>query len=189
MCTSDARVSRVYARDEFPYIAVRLERKSVSYCACVRVFACARARVRVCVCVCIWCAHANKHNRSSSSRLLVADALLFISRKYQTAAPVVDARATQLFVARRLTTVFRIGRNTRNDGRYCHNGSPTAATTAVLLAVEQPSEHSDFRVRQPLGERFAGGLRSGRRGTMHERAQSRLVRLQSLFRDAVKSTL
>lgn len=59
---------------------------------------------------------------------------------------------------------------------------PTAAAATVLLAVEQPSEHVDFGVRQPAGERVAGGLRPGRRGTVHERAQSRPVRLQPLFR-------
>lgn len=54
--------------------------------------------------------------------------------------------------------------------------------------MEQPPEHVDFGVRQPAGERIAGGLRPGRRGTVHECAQSRPVRLQPLFRDAVKST-
>lgn len=48
--------------------------------------------------------------------------------------------------------------------------------------MEQPSEHVDFGIRQPTGKRLTGGLRPGRRGTMHERAQSRFVRLQPLFR-------
>lgn len=62
---------------------------------------------------------------------------------------------------------------------------PSPAATTVLLAVEQSSEHVGFGVRQPSGKRLSGGLRPGRRGTMHERSQSRLVRLQPLFRGNV----
>lgn len=47
--------------------------------------------------------------------------------------------------------------------------------------MEQSSEDFDFRVRQPTGKRHAGGLYAGRRGTVPESSQSRVVRLQPVL--------
>jgi len=64
----------------------------------------------------------------------------------------------------------------------------TTATTrrhvrqpTVLPAMEQPSEDTDFGVRQPSGERYACGLHAGRRGTIPESSQSSAIRLQSVL--------
>lgn len=70
----------------------------------------------------------------------------------------------------------RPARSTKHAHADRHVREPT-----VLSAMEQSPEDSYFGVRQPLGKRHPCGLHSGRRGTILESPQSRVVGMQSVL--------
>jgi len=52
--------------------------------------------------------------------------------------------------------------------------------------MEQPPENPYIGVRQPAGKRHPGRLYAGRRGTVLEGAQSRVVRVQPVLGSFIK---